>query len=109
MFFVVTRGCQNLSVNTNYTLVRTTCNLQGIGADMSSWRLSFAGQPKGANGGSENSLWLPLDTAKAVDCVRGPYFADARERFTGPTRTFFSFSTGKRRVLLLARREGGRQ
>ena len=44
---------------------------------------------------------LPVATAKAADCLRGTYFADAWERFTGSTRTFFGLSAGKRRVLLL--------
>ena len=48
---------------------------------------------------------LPAATAKAAECLRGTYFADARERFTGPTRTFFGFSAGKQRVLLLGGRE----
>ena len=72
---------------------------------MSSWRLSFVGRPKGANGGSENLILLPAATAKAADCLRGTYFADAWERFTGSTRTFFGLSAGKRRVLLLGGRE----
>jgi hypothetical protein len=48
---------------------------------------------------------LPAATAKAADCLRGTYFADAWERFTGSTRTFFGLSAGKRRVLLLGGRE----
>ena len=79
--------------------MRTTCHLQGIGADRTIWRLSFAGRIKGANGGSQNSLWLPVATAKAAGFLRGAYFADGMERYIGPAR--FSFSAGKRRVLLL--------
>ena len=48
------------------------------------------------------SRLLPL---KLHIFFRGVYFADARERFTGPARTFFSFSAGKRRMLLLGGRE----
>ena len=80
-------------------------HLQGIRTDMSSWRHSFAGRIKGAKSGSENSLRLPAATAKVAYFLRGVYFADARERFTGPARTFFSFSAGKRRMLLLGGRE----
>ncbi len=80
---------------------------------MSGWRLNFAGRPNGANGVSENSLWLPVAIAKDVDCLRGTYFADARERFTGPTWIFFTFSAGKRRGILLggseAVNEGGNE
>ncbi len=73
--------------------------------DKNNWCLSFAGRIKGAKRGSENSLWLPAATAKAADFLWGSYFADARERFIGPARTFFSFSAGKRRMLLLGGRE----
>ena len=60
---------------------------------------------KVAKSGSENSLRLPTATAKAAYFLRGVLFADARERFTGTARTFFSFSAGKRRMLLLGGRE----
>ncbi len=49
-----------------------------------------------------SSRLLPL---KLQIVCGGTYFADARERFTDPTRTLFGFSAGKRRVLLLGRRE----
>ena len=80
-------------------------NLQGIRTDRSNGHLTFAGRIKGAKRGSENSLWLPAATAKAADCLQRAYFADARERFIDPARTFFGFSAGKRRVLLLGGRE----
>ncbi len=86
-------------------MLGTTRHLKGIGTDKKSWRLSFAGRLKGAKRGSENSLWLPVATAEAADFLRGAYFADAKERFIGPARTFFSFSASKRRVLLLVGRE----
>jgi hypothetical protein len=62
----------------------------------------------GASASQDDSkfLWLPDDTAKTADFLRGANFADARERFIiSPARTFFSFSGGKRRVLLLRGRE----
>ncbi len=87
--------------------MRTTRHLQGIRTGMGSWRLSFTGRLKGAKRGSDNFLWLPVATAKAIDFLRGEgvYFADARDRFIAPTRPFFGFSGGKRRVLLLGGRE----
>ncbi len=72
---------------------------------MSSWRLIFAGRLKGAKRGSENSLRLAAATGKDAELLRGACFANARERFIRPPQTFFGFSAGKRRVLLLGGRE----
>jgi hypothetical protein len=59
-------------------------------------------EPKEGRKTPFGSRLLPL---KLQIFLRGVYFVDARERFIGPARTFFSFSASKRRVLLL----GGRK